>query len=483
MLFAHPDVVEAVVAGIPHDVLGEDVGAWVVLREGSDDDRGRPAGLLARAAGRLQGAAAAAASWTDCPATPPARWPSSSWAPLRPDGTRWGPPPATAEPPVSADGPDEPAVLVERIGAVRRLTLNRPERHNPLTPRCIRELLGGRRRRRAVMPTVRVVVIRGSGRSFSSGYGILPEDIEPGDAGGARRHRGRRARPCSSWAAGWARVWDCAIPVIAQVHGNCLAGGTDLALHCDIVVAADDARIGFPPVRSMGVPPTNMWLYHLGPQWTKRLLFTGDTVSGTEAASIGLVQAAVPGAGARRLRPGPGRADRAGRARPARRQQAGGQRGGRAHGPQPSSSASPPSTTPWPTVRRMPGPSPPGRPRSGSSRPSASATVPSRPRRTPATGRDRRPGESPRVRADCEDVGMEQRISLVTLGVTDLARERAFYERLGWSGAEQPDDEVCFFQAGGMVFGLWTALGGHGAPGIELAAQRPLAGGGLAGAR
>src|SRR5438067_10163982 len=64
---------------------------------------------------------------------------------------------------------------------------------------------------------------------------------------------------------------------------------------------------------------------------------------------------------------------------------------------------------------------------------------------------------------------MEQRISLVTLGVRDLARARAFYEALGWTGARQPDDDVCFFQAGHMVFGLWTALGGHGAPGIELA--------------
>ena len=64
---------------------------------------------------------------------------------------------------------------------------------------------------------------------------------------------------------------------------------------------------------------------------------------------------------------------------------------------------------------------------------------------------------------------MEQRISLVTLGVTDLARARAFYEAMGWSGAQQPDDEVAFFQAGGMVFGLWAALGGHGAPGVELA--------------
>jgi uncharacterized protein len=64
---------------------------------------------------------------------------------------------------------------------------------------------------------------------------------------------------------------------------------------------------------------------------------------------------------------------------------------------------------------------------------------------------------------------MEQRISLITLGVGDLGRARTFYEALGWRGAQQPDDEIVFFQAGGMVFGLWTALGGHGAPGIELA--------------
>jgi predicted enzyme related to lactoylglutathione lyase len=70
---------------------------------------------------------------------------------------------------------------------------------------------------------------------------------------------------------------------------------------------------------------------------------------------------------------------------------------------------------------------------------------------------------------DCDACQMEQRISLVTLGVSDLARARSFYEAMGWGGAQQPDEEVCFFQAGGMVLGLWTALGGHGAPGIELA--------------
>jgi predicted enzyme related to lactoylglutathione lyase len=64
---------------------------------------------------------------------------------------------------------------------------------------------------------------------------------------------------------------------------------------------------------------------------------------------------------------------------------------------------------------------------------------------------------------------VEQRVSLVTLGVNDLSRAREFYEALGWQGAHQPDEEVCFFQAGSMVFGLWTGLGGHGAPGIELA--------------
>jgi len=74
-----------------------------------------------------------------------------------------------------------------------------------------------------------------------------------------------------------------------------------------------------------------------------------------------------------------------------------------------------------------------------------------------------------RVVVDCDACQMEQRISLVTLGVSDLARARSFYEAMGWHGAQQPDEEVCFFQAGGMVLGLWTALGGHGAPGIELA--------------
>jgi enoyl-CoA hydratase len=181
---------------------------------------------------------------------------------------------------------------VEDIGRVRRLTLNRPDHHNPLTPRSIRELLQAVQEAEAEAE-VSVIIIRSTGRSFSSGYGYIAEDSDPGDS---PQHVAMEDDVTAMLALGdgWARIWDCRLPVIAQVHGNCLAGGTDLALHCDLVVAADDARIGFPPVRSMGVPPTNMWLYHLGPQWTKRLLLTGDTITGAEAREIGLVVATAP---------------------------------------------------------------------------------------------------------------------------------------------------------------------------------------------
>jgi enoyl-CoA hydratase len=185
-------------------------------------------------------------------------------------------------------------LTVEQLDHVRRVTLNRPEQHNPLTPRSIREILAAIDQAGSDRET-RVVIIRSTGRSFSSGYGFIAEDIDPGDFEPHQSVEGD-VTAMLELARGWANVWDCAIPVIAQVQGNCLAGGTDLALHCDLVVAADDARIGFPPVRSMGVPPTNMWLYHLGPQWTKRLLLTGDTLTGTEALAAGLVVAAAPAA-------------------------------------------------------------------------------------------------------------------------------------------------------------------------------------------
>ena len=94
----------------------------------------------------------------------------------------------------------------------------------------------------------------------------------------------------------WGKIFHAHVPTIAQVHGHCLAGGLELALHCDLVVAAEDAIIGHPAVRSMGVPPTHMWTYNIGPQWAKRLLLTGDTITGARAAQIGMALEAVPAA-------------------------------------------------------------------------------------------------------------------------------------------------------------------------------------------
>ena len=89
-------------------------------------------------------------------------------------------------------------------------------------------------------------------------------------------------------------IFDMHKPVIARVHGNCLAGATDLALMCDFVIAAEDAKIGFPATRANGTPPNNFWIYHVGPQWAKRLIMTGDNIWGRDAAKIGLVLDAVP---------------------------------------------------------------------------------------------------------------------------------------------------------------------------------------------
>jgi enoyl-CoA hydratase len=182
-------------------------------------------------------------------------------------------------------------ILTERIGLVERITLNRPEKRNALSPLLQEELID------AVHAAerdneVRVIVIRGAGPSFCSGYDIKPSKE---DAAKIRPQTLEQDVALTiSYGDRWANLWNCRIPVIAQVHGHCIAGGTDVALHCDLVVAAEDARIGFPPVRSQGAPPTHMWLYHAGPQWTKRLLLTGDTITGTQAAAIGLVLEAVP---------------------------------------------------------------------------------------------------------------------------------------------------------------------------------------------
>lgn len=190
-------------------------------------------------------------------------------------------------------------IIYERDGGKARIILNRPEKMNSLTRTLQREL------REALWEAdndtgVHVVIIKGSGRTFSAGYDLTGSDgPRSGDAGNTTTYRGRSKIDDDAWHMEAAQrdrmtIFDMHKPVIAQIHGYCLAGGTDLALLCDIVIAAEDAVIGFPPVRSMGAPPAHMWTYHVGPQWAKRMLLTGDSISGADAARIGLVLQAVP---------------------------------------------------------------------------------------------------------------------------------------------------------------------------------------------
>ncbi len=180
-----------------------------------------------------------------------------------------------------------------------RITLNRPEKLNALSMALMRELneaLWEADNERAV----HAVILRGAGRSFSAGYDLTPP-AEQRVAGAApsTAYRGARTIDDDTWQLERAQrlrmaLFDMHKPVVAQVHGHCLAGGTDVALLCDIIIAAEDAVFGFPPARDLGALPNNMWLYNVGPQWAKRLTLTGDTITGAEAAAIGLVLKAVP---------------------------------------------------------------------------------------------------------------------------------------------------------------------------------------------
>ncbi len=194
--------------------------------------------------------------------------------------------------PASAEQPNEAEeiLLSERIGAVTRLTLNRPNKLNALSGELraavLREV--DRAERDA---NVRAIIIRGAGRSFCSGndVGVYNPNLDLGTPA-------EDVANIHEISAGWDRIWHCRVPVVAQVHGYCVAGGTDLALNCDMIVVANDAKLGFPPVRSQGSPPTHMWTYLVGPQWAKRLLLTGDVISGAQAAELGLALQSVPAA-------------------------------------------------------------------------------------------------------------------------------------------------------------------------------------------
>lgn len=187
---------------------------------------------------------------------------------------------------------------------VARITLNRPDKRNALNPAIIQALHDALIEADA-RDDVNVVVLQGAGKDFCAGYDLagVYAGRKTEEENGAeqdvpyRNSVGTFDNDC--WGLEFTQrrtlaLFDLHKPVIARVHGNCLAGGTDLALMCDMVIAADDARIGFPATRANGTPPSHMWYYHVGPQWTKRLLMTGDSLTGRDAARIGLVLESVP---------------------------------------------------------------------------------------------------------------------------------------------------------------------------------------------
>lgn len=182
-----------------------------------------------------------------------------------------------------------------------RVTLNKPERRNALSVRMQAELcdaLWEADNDRAVHS----VILRGAGISFCAGYDLNRYEaavpIASTDAP-ERTYRGHRSLDDDVWQQERAQrfrmaLFDMHKPSVAQVHGHCLAGGMDIALLCDMVIAADDAIFGFPPARDLGSLPSNMWIYHVGPQWAKRLTLSGDSINGSEAQQIGLILKAVP---------------------------------------------------------------------------------------------------------------------------------------------------------------------------------------------
>ncbi len=188
------------------------------------------------------------------------------------------------------------AVAYERSGRLARLILNRPERGNGITRGLVSEL--ERAVERADLdPDVHVLLLSGNGKGFCGGYdlveyaeGQIPnhDPAQPWDPMVDHAMMSRNVRAFMS-------LFHCSKPVVCKVHGFCVAGGTDMALCSDLLVIAADAKIGYPPARVWGSPTSAMWAYRLGPQRAKRLLFTGDLLSGSEALEWGLaIEAPAP---------------------------------------------------------------------------------------------------------------------------------------------------------------------------------------------
>jgi enoyl-CoA hydratase len=184
-------------------------------------------------------------------------------------------------------------VRYELDGAVATLTLDRPQRLNAIVPALVEDLEAALDRAEAD-DAVRVVRLRGAGRAFCAGYdiewGAEAMEAEPGPVWDPMADY----RMMSRFVRAYMRLWRSPKPVIAQVHGHCVGGGTDFALCSDLIVCADDCRIGYPPARVWGSPTTAMWLYRVGLERSKRLLLTGDALDGRTAVEWGLASEAHP---------------------------------------------------------------------------------------------------------------------------------------------------------------------------------------------
>jgi enoyl-CoA hydratase len=193
-------------------------------------------------------------------------------------------------------------------GRIARITLNRPERGNGITFDMPREIAACVERA-CLDPQVHVIALSGNGKGFCGGYDLVAsaEDQRGGGLGeappgspldpavvAANHDPSATWDPTVDWAMmsrnvrGFMSLFHAEKPVIVKVHGFCVAGGTDMALCSDLVVIEDEAKIGYPPARVWGVPTTALWVYRLGLERTKRLLFTGDCLSGREAVEWGL---------------------------------------------------------------------------------------------------------------------------------------------------------------------------------------------------
>jgi len=180
-------------------------------------------------------------------------------------------------------------ILYEVDDRVATVTLNRPEKLNAITPTLQRSLLDALRRA-ADDESVRVAVVRGAGRGFCAGYDVTSGEMV---ARGVPADR----QQLEAVVRGWLEIWDLPLPVIAQVHGVCLAGGTQLAAICDITIVADDARVGTPQLPLGAGYVASFWAWFVGPKKAKEVFFeTGATISAQEAVAMGLFNRVVPAA-------------------------------------------------------------------------------------------------------------------------------------------------------------------------------------------